>query len=115
MKVEFRIFHESKKPPNAERAIRAMCNITKARFEINKVEPYLHKGCLAICEATFESQTWEQLIFEILLYAQQFGYSWVISENIEEVLSISTSQFHGGSGVSGADIRIEKGDFELRK
>ena len=92
-----------------------MRNTTNADFEIKKVEPYLHKGCLVICETSFECETWNEFIIAVVRYGQKFGYGWSVSEKIEDVLSISTTQFHSGAGINLAEIRVERSEFEANK
>ncbi len=108
MNIGFQIFHESPKPANAERAIRAMRNGTKAQFDILKVEPYLHKGCVATCEFTLSQKRWEDVVIEALKFAQKFGYGWGISGKIERELDLTTTRFSHGSGVTMVHIHIKQ-------
>ena len=108
MKLTFKIFHISAKPENATKAIKKMKKHNNADFEIIKVEKYLNKGSLALCETTIKSIEWKDKVFEVLKFAQTFGLSWSISGDIEEEINISTTRFSAGDGVSLADIQLTK-------
>jgi hypothetical protein len=110
MKIEFKIFHESAKPPNAERAIRKMIKINKSDFDIVKVDRYLDKGCLAVCETTVEAESWEEFIYKVLLFGQSFG-SWSIGGSIDEELRLWSTSFQGGDGVTAAGITVSRESF----
>lgn len=111
MRCELRIFHESRKPENAERAIEGMIRHNEVEIELLSVAKYLDKGCLAICEIEIPMMKWELMIYEVILFCQSFGHSWNISGQINEEINLSTTHVHAGNGITLVDFYLERRDL----
>jgi hypothetical protein len=75
---------------------------------IDKVEVYMKKGCLATCSYDLSSDSWEELVLETIKFAQIFGTGWALSGSIDEEINLSTTSFHHGNGVTLAHIQISR-------
>ncbi|MFK7803828.1 MAG: hypothetical protein AB8G95_19500 [Anaerolineae bacterium] len=109
--MEFKIFHESTKPQNAERSVRQMKNHNQCEFEVLSSELYLHKGSVVNCKTIIHADTWEEFVFKVIRFSQSFGYSWLLSGNIQNELHLSTKQVHSGQGISLIDISVGRETF----
>lgn len=115
MEINIKYFLESKKPVNAERALRHHLKINDLNYEVGKVEPYLDKGCVCMCTFQVQATTWQALVYEVIRECQNFGCGWCISSRIDEELCLTTSRFHGGSGVTFADVYVDRKQIDLSR
>ena len=109
--LEFKVFHISKKPANAERSIRRMMNHNKCNFQILHVEPYLQKGSVAKCLKPIEAGSWEQLVYQSIVFFQSFSPSLFFSGFVDEELCITTDRLNAGDGVTLVSLDIRKNDI----
>ena len=109
--LEFKVFHISKKTANAERSIRRMMNHNNCDFQILHVEEYLHKGSVANCLKSIEAGSWEQLVYQSMVFFQSFSPSFYVSGFIDEEFCLTSHRLTAADGVTCVSLDIRKNDI----